>query len=166
MDEGNAQQVKQLRTLVIIQLTVTAVFATLLSLALGGTDEPFPPWWAVAGLLVVLIAAVVNVERSWTRIPPLPAGLDTDAALTAALSHYQRHLARALLLLELPFLLAVLYAFVMPYGGWPIIIVAIATVVAIAVETWPTVRNTTRIATALEADGASSGLVEAFDSRP
>ncbi|KWU68382.1 hypothetical protein BHE97_14820 [Aeromicrobium sp. PE09-221] len=164
MDERHAPQVRQLRGLVITQLVTTSVLSAILALALGGTAEPFPPLWALGGLAAVLVAAVVNVERSWTRIPPLPAGLDADTALGASLAHYQRHLARALFVLEIPLLLAILYAFVMSYGGWPVIVLAIATVVVIAVETWPTVRNTTRVATALEADGTPSGLVEAFDS--
>ena len=164
MDERHAQQVRQLRGLVVTQLVTTAALSAILAFVLGGTGPSFPPLWAIGGLAAVLIAAVVNVERSWTRIPPLPTGLDADAALEASLARYQRHLARGLLVLEIPLLLAILYAFVMPYDGWPVIVLAIATVVVIAVETWPTVRNTTRVATALEADGTPSGLVEAFDS--
>ena len=164
MDERHTQQVRQLRGLVITQLVTTTALSAILAFALGGTGASFPPLWAVGGLAAVLIAAVVDVERSWTRIPPLSPGLDADAALDASLAHYQRHLARALFVLEIPLLLAILYAFEMPYGGWTVIVVAIATVVAIAVETWPMVRNTTRVATALEAEGTPSGLVEAFDS--
>ncbi|RLV56998.1 hypothetical protein D9V41_04360 [Aeromicrobium phragmitis] len=162
--DRNAQQVKQIRTFVVFQLIVASVFSAVIALILGGVDAELPPWWILAGLYVVLAAAVLNVERSWTRIPPLASDTSGDHAVADSLAAYQRYMARAFLLIEIPLLLSALYAFVTDHGGWPVILVALPTVVALAFETWPSVRNVARIATALEADGASSGLQEAFES--
>lgn len=162
--DRNAQQVKQIRVFVVFQLVVASVFSALIALILGGTDADLPPWWILAGLYVVLAAAILNVERSWIRIPPLAGDRTGDDAVADSLAAYQRHMARAFLLIEIPLVLSALYAFATDHGGWPVILVALPTVVALAFETWPSVRNVARVATALEADGASSGLLEAFES--
>lgn len=161
--DHTARQVTQIRRFVLGQLTIASVFSALIALILGGTDAGFPPWWIIAGFAVLLALAIVDVERSWTRIHPLPQALDRQQAVAESLVAYQRHMARAFLLIEIPLLLSALYAFVADHGGWPVIVVAPATMVALAVETWPSIRNVTRVATALEAEGTDSGLVEAFD---
>lgn len=162
--DRNAQQVKQIRVFVVFQLVVASVFSVLIGLMLGGTSADPPPWWIVAGLYVVLAAAILNVERSWIRIPPLDPERTGADAVADSLAAYQRHLARAFLVIQIPLLLSALYAFVSDHGGWPVLLVALPTVVALAFETWPSVRNVARVATALEAGGGSSGLPEAFGS--
>ena len=161
--EHSRQQVRQTRVFVVVQLVLVSGFAALIGLMLGGTAAPEPPWWVLAVLYAGLAAAILDVERSWTRIAPLAPDAMGEQALADGLAAYQRYLARAFIVLELPLVASALYAFIADHGGWPVFLVALPTVVALAVEAWPSVRNVARVATALEADGAASGLVDAFD---
>jgi hypothetical protein len=154
----------EVRTFALLQMGLTTLFLVLLFLAFGGTDADFPPWWIVAGMLVVVAIAGFFAERVWLSASPLRPGGDPQQLQLRAVGVFAGQVVRKLAFCEASVIVALAVGFVGPYGGWPMLIGGVPGLALLAFETWPSLRNTSITAAMLEADGAKSGLVEAFRS--
>lgn len=149
------------RRFVGLQLVVTLLVVILVFVALGGAPaDDLPPLWQWIVLLALVFGASALVSRWWTRPAPLPAGTANPSG--EALRRLTAHLARSFLVLELPLVVAALLSLAGPHQAWAVLITAVPGLAALVFGTWPTRRNVDRFATALEADGVTSGLREAF----
>jgi hypothetical protein len=155
----------EVRTFAFLQLGLTTVFLVLLFLAFGGaTGEDFPPWWMVVILLVVVAICAVLAERVWLSASPMEPGDDPDRLRSDAVGIFAGQLVRKLAFCEAGIIFAIVVGFVAPYGGWPMLIGGVPGLAVLAFEIWPSLRNTSMTAAMLDAEGADSGLVEAFRS--
>lgn len=155
---------KEVRTFAFLQLGLTTLFLALLFLAFGGIDADFPPWWLIAALLAMVAVAAFLAERVWLGARPFDPNADLDHLQSRAVGIFAGQIVRKLAFCEASVIIAVLVSFVGPYGGWPMLIGGVPGLVLLAFETWPSLRNTSMTAAMLDADGADSGLVEAFRS--
>jgi hypothetical protein len=152
----------EVRTFALLQLGLMAVFLTLLFLAFGGTDADLPPWWIIAILLAVVAISAFLAERVWMTARPLEPGGDPNEMRARALGIFAGQVVRKLAYTTAAVIVAVVVGFVGSYGGWPLLIGGVPALAVLAFETWPSLRNTSITAAMLDADGADSGLVEAF----
>jgi hypothetical protein len=155
----------EVRTFAFLQLGLTTVFLALLVLAFGGAHPAdFPPWWVVVALLAVVAVAAVLAERVWLSASPMDPTDDPEQMRAQAVGIFAGQIVRKLAFCEAAVIIAVVVGFVAPYGGWPMIIGGVPGLALLAFETWPSLRNTSMTAAMLDAEGADSGLVEAFRS--
>jgi hypothetical protein len=154
----------EVRTFAFLQVGLTAVFLTLLFFAFGGTSEPLPPWWLIAILLGVVAITGVLAERVWLSATPMRPGRDPDELQAEAVGIFAGQIVRKLAFCEAGIIFAVVVGFVTSYGGWPMLIGGGPGLALLAFETLPSLRNTSMTAAMLDAEGADSGLVEAFRS--
>lgn len=152
----------EVRTFALLQLGLTVVFLVLLFLAFGGTDADLPPWWLIAVLLGVVAITGFLAERVWLSARPMNPDGDPREMRARAVGIYAGQTVRKLAYCEVGVILAVLVSFVGTYGGWPILIGGVPALLLLAFETWPSLRNTSITEAMLDAEGAESGLVEAF----
>jgi hypothetical protein len=157
-----ADNPRELRNFAILQWVLTAGFFVLLFWMLGGTDAHFPPYWLAGALIAAVVVGAVLAERAWQSMRPLPAHIADRDATAAAIGQFAKLTVRKLIFCEVPLLIAVLVAFVTPYAGWPLVIGGFPGLLVLALETWPSLRNTSMAAAMLDAGGAESKLVESF----
>lgn len=153
---------REVRTFALVQLGLTTGFLVLLFWMLGATDADLPPIWAIVVLLVAVAAGAFLAERVWLSAEPLDPAADPEDNRVTAVSVYAGHTVRKLIFCEAPLLLAVLFAFVLDAGGWPILIAGVPGLAVLAWEVWPSLRNVAMTATMLDAEGAESELVDSF----
>lgn len=144
---------------VALQLGVTILFAALVVVVFGRDDED-ALWWVAAALVLVVFLAAALVSRWWSRAAPLAP--DEPAPEHTAMRRLSSHIARAFVVLEIPLVAAAVLGLVGVLGGASMLVPVLAAVTALGFGTWPTRRNVDRFATALERDGARSGIREAF----
>jgi hypothetical protein len=154
----------EIRSFAFLQLGLTTVFLVLIFFALGGTSREFPPWWLVVVLLGVVAITGFLAERVWLSARPMSPGRDRDEMQVEAVSIFASQIVRKLAYCEAGVIFAIAVGFVAPYGGWPPLIGGVPGLALLAFETWPSLRNTSMTAAMLDAEGADSGLVEAFRS--
>jgi len=152
----------EVRTFAYLQLALTTVFLGLLFFAFGGISESFPPWWLVAVLLGVVAVSAFFAERVWLSADPMRPDGDPDELQAQAVGIFAGQVVRKLAFCEVGVILSVIVGFATSYGGWPMLIGGVPALALIAFETWPSLRNTSMTAAMLDAEGAESGLVEAF----
>ncbi|MFT4187130.1 MAG: hypothetical protein QM621_00955 [Aeromicrobium sp.] len=153
---------RELRTFAILQILLTAGFLAALFWMLGGTDAPFPSPVVWIGLLVAVALSAVLAERVWLSAVPLDPDDDPDDNRSTAIGVYAAQTVRKLTICEAPMLLAVIVAFFVGAGGWPILVAGVPGLAVLAFEVWPSLRNVSMTATMLDADGAQSDLIESF----
>jgi hypothetical protein len=154
----------EVRTFAFLQLGLTTVFLVLLFFAFGGTGSAFPPWWLIAVLLAVNAITAFLAERVWLSAQPMDPGRDPDDMQAEAVGVFASQIVRKLAYCEAGVIFAVVVGFIAPYGGWPMLIGGVPGLILLGFETWPSLRNTSMTAAMLDAEGAESGLVEAFRS--
>ncbi|MGI9084079.1 MAG: hypothetical protein ACR2FE_02165 [Aeromicrobium sp.] len=154
----------EVRTFALLQLGLTTVFLGLLFWALGGTDADLPPWWIIVALLLMVAISGLFAERVWLSARPLSPGVEPDQLRSQAVNVFAGQTVRKLAYCTVSVVFAVLVGFVGSYGGWPVLIGGLPSLVLIAFETWPSLRNTSITEAMLDAEGAESGLVESFRS--
>jgi len=154
----------EVRTFAFLQLGLTTVFLALLFFAFGGTDSELPPWWLIAVLVGVVAITGLMAERVWLSAAPMRPGGDPDEMQAQAVGIFAGQIVRKLAYCEAGVLFAVFVGFFTAYGGWPMLIGGGPGILLLAFETWPSLRNTSMTAAMLDAEGADSGLVEAFRS--
>lgn len=154
----------EIRNFATLQLALTGGFLVILFLICGGSDAEYPPPWLAALLVVPIVVAAFLSERVWLSGSPLPSDENAFDLKSQALSIYASQTVRKLIFCEAAILLAIIVAFVGPYGGWPIVIAGFPGIVLLAFETWPSLRNVSRTAAMLDSGGASSQLVDGFRS--
>ena len=152
--------VPEIRRLVAVQVALTAVFLLVVFVLLDGLDADAPSLWLIVVSLLVVVAGAVLAERSWLSVPALAATVPDpqDAALQAYVAHTVRKFAYC----EGALLVCVLLAFISGDAGWLVVIAGLPGLAVLAFETWPSLRNVSLAEVSLDADGASSGLVEQF----
>ncbi|WP_374999572.1 hypothetical protein [Aeromicrobium sp. CTD01-1L150] len=153
---------KEIRSFAALQVVITAVFLIALFLILGGVSAPRPPWWAMLALLVPVAIAAWFAERVWTRTPSLDPETDEEEQRRRAVAIFAGQTVRRLAICQVPVILTILVTFVAPWGAWPLVVAAVPAVALLAWETTPTLHSTSLTEVLLDADGAQSGLVEAF----
>ena len=154
----------EIRTFAFLQLGLTTAFLALIFFALGGTGGTFPPWWMIAVLLGVVAITAFLAERVWLSARPMNRDGDPDEMQAEAVGIFASQIVRKLAYCEAGVIFAVGVGFVATYGGWPILIGGVPGLALLAFETWPSLRNISMTAAMLDAEGADSGLVEAFRS--
>lgn len=154
----------EVRTFALVQLGITAAFLALLFWALGGTDADLPPWWLIVVLLVAVVISGFFAERVWLSARPLSPAVDPELLREQAVGVFAGQTVRKLAYCMASVIFAVLVGFISTYGGWPVLIGGVPGLALVAFETWPSLRNTSITEAMLDADGAESGLVEAFRS--
>lgn len=152
----------EVRKFALMQIGLTAAFYILIFFMLGGTDEPFPPIWLVVVILALVGAGAFFAERVWLTAEPLPSDLDPDDVAQTAVGIFAGQTVRKLVWCEIPLLIAVLIAFVLGHGGWPLVIAGFPGLIVLTWEVWPSLRNTSMTAAMLESRGTKSHLVESF----
>ncbi|GAA3547774.1 hypothetical protein AFL01nite_22810 [Aeromicrobium flavum] len=149
-----------MKRFVALQLGVTAVFAVLVVAVFGRDGDPGARWWAALALIALVFAATALVSRWWSGAGSLPA--DEPAPQGTAMRRLSSHIARAFLVLEVPLVVSAVLGLSGLIGGLVLLVAVVPALAALTFGTWPTRRNVDRFATALERDGADSGLREAF----
>ncbi len=152
----------EIRTFANIQLVITTVFLGLMFFAFGGINEPFPPWWLVVLLLGAVAVSAFFAERVWLSAEPMRPDGDPEELQAEAVGIFAGQVVRKLAYCMIGVVFSVIVGFVSSYGGWPVLIGGVPALALIAFETWPSLRNTSMTAAMLDAEGADSGLVEAF----
>ena len=155
---------REVRNFATLQLGLTGAFLVGLFLIVGGSDADYPPAWLAIALVVPIGVAAFLSERVWLSASPLSPDEDSSRVKAEALSIYASQTVRKLFICEASMLVAVVVAFIGPYGGWPIVIAGFPGLALLAWETWPSERNTSRTAAMLDSGGAKSRLVENFQS--
>ena len=161
---GHDTTPSEVRTFAFLQMGLTAAFLVLLFFAFGSTSGSFPPWWLIGVLLGVVAITAFLAERVWLSAEPMTPGRDPEEMQAEAVGIFASQIFRKLLYCEAGIIFAVIVGFVTPYGGWPMLIGGVPGLALTAFEIWPSLRNTSMTAAMLDADGADSGLVEAFRS--
>lgn len=153
---------EDLRRSVTVQVALTGLFCLGIIMLRGGTGAPFPPWWLLAVLVASVAVGAAVALRLPHRLQPLAADrpadeLRAEAALTFARVTLQRGVATGV-----PLVLIVFSTFVTETAGWAVITVAPLGLVVMAAFTWPTLRSVALTAAVLEAEGAETGLLDAY----
>lgn len=152
----------EVRNFALLQIVLTGVFLVLLFFMLGGTGEPFTPLWLTIVLVALVAAGAFLAERVWLGASPLPSGADPAESQREAIGIFAGQTVRKLIFCETPMLIAVLVAFVVDHGGWPLVVAGFPGMLVLTWEVWPSPRNTAMTAAMLDSQGARSGLVESF----
>jgi hypothetical protein len=152
----------EVRHFVLLQMALTAVFYVVLFFVLGGTDADLPPAWLSVALVVIVGVGAFLAERVWLTASPLPADGDPDRLRREAIGVFAGQTVRKLMICEVPLLIAVVVAFVVDHGAWPLVIAGFPGLLVLAWEVWPSLRNTSLCAGMLDSKGADSQLVESF----
>lgn len=152
----------EVRHFVLLQMTLTAVFYVVLFFVLGGTDADLPPAWLSVALVVLVGVGAFLAERVWLTASPLPADGEPDRLRREAIGVFAGQTVRKLMICEVPLLIAVVVAFVVDHGAWPLVIAGFPGLLVLAWEVWPSLRNTSLCAGMLDSKGADSQLVESF----
>jgi hypothetical protein len=153
----------EIRIFAVVQVLLVGVFLTVLFWAFGARDGDFPAWWLIILLLLAPAAAAFFSERVWLDARPLDPSDSADELRTRAISVFAGQTLMKLYLCTASILFAIIMGFLFrQYAGWPIIIGGVPSLAVLAFEIWPSLRNTSMTEVMLDADGASSGLTEAF----
>lgn len=124
----------------------------------------------VVALLVQLAAGVavhLALDAIGYRVPPIAPGSTEEGAAAEARQRWQATMILRFALAEVIAILSVAAAFVLPDGDVVVYLGGAAvSLVLIAVHVWPGARPVGKVASALEAQGARSGLREAFGFSP
>jgi len=153
---------RELRNFALLQIVLTAGFLAALFWMLGGTDADRPHWVVWIVLLGSVAIGGVLAERVWLSTDPLDPASDAEDNRQTAVGVYAGQTVRKLVYCEAPLILSVVLAFVLDAGGWPIAIAGLPGLVVLSFEVWPSLRNVAMTATVLDADGASSDLIDSF----
>ncbi len=151
----------EVRRTVAVQIALTSVFLLLMFVLRSGLDADPPPIWLIVALLVVVGVGAVLCERAWLRITPLAP--DVEDPEGRALEVYAAQTTRKLGFGQGTVLLCVIVAFAADHAAWPVVIGALPALGVLVFETWPTARNLSLVEAMVEADGASTHLIEQFE---
>lgn len=143
-----------------LSLTAGPVFVVLaLAFVLPLETDDVPPVPIVLALLAVAVLGVVVAERFGFRVPALKPEDAADAG-QISLERYRAASMIRFAVVEAPILIGIAAAFVLDHGLWPLLVVAVVSVPAMAWEVLPTRRTIERTKQALESGGVLSRLDE------
>jgi len=141
------------------------VLAVAMWFVLGSADDALaaPPLALLVALPVVGVVVHVVLDVIGYRPAPLDPALRADEAAREAMVRYQTGTVLRFAVSESVAIVAIAASFVVSSGGYLLVLGGCAvTLVLVAVHVWPWRRPVDRTATALERDGARSGLRETF----
>lgn len=162
MEQNDVLRPAQVKRLVLALIGGIVVVSVVVFMVTGGFSAGSPPWWVGVALPLLVVAGAAVVSWRWAHPEPI-APNDATPDETAA-QRLVQHLAFSFAVLEFPVILAILLAFVLDAGGWPIAYAAIPAAAAMAFSLWPTRNNIDRFARTLESRGARTRLREAFSA--
>jgi len=120
-----------------------------------------PPLWAVAVLLLIGLGAHTVIVAVGYRAKPLPPQTPTRDAGALSMRVFRSLMMVRMALAESVALLGILLAFVTTGTSWLLFAVGAAvSLLLIALHVWPSRSTVDRVVTALEKDGARTGLHE------
>ncbi|MEO7269379.1 MAG: hypothetical protein ABIW49_09275 [Knoellia sp.] len=131
-----------------------------MSFVLGTAASP-PVWVPLAQILAGAVMYFV-VEAIGYRPQPLDPGMSDVDAATAGRVRWQSSMILRFALIEVIAIVSLVAAFVIDGGVWTYAVGALVSLALMAVHVWPGVRSISRTADALEAQGRTSFLREAF----
>lgn len=160
MQQNDALRPAQVKRLVLALIGGIVVVSIVVFVVTGGFSADAPPWWVGVALPLLVVAGAAVVSWRWAH----PEAIDPNDPTPdeTAAGRLVQHLAFAFAVLEFPVILAIILAFVLDAGGWPIAYAAIPAAAAMAFSLWPTRNNIDRFARALESLGARTHLREVF----
>lgn len=126
-----------------------------------GTDTT-PPTWVPLAQLAAGIAIHFVVEAIGYRPQPLDPSMSDEDAATAARTRWQSSMILRFALIEAIAIVSIVVAFVVDGGVWTYAVGALVSLALMALHVWPAARSVGKTADALEAQGQSSFLREAF----
>ncbi|GAA2075178.1 hypothetical protein GCM10009821_12750 [Aeromicrobium halocynthiae] len=159
-----ADPARTFRILVLALVGAVPVITVAVALVLpaeGTSPDPL----TVGVCVAVVLGAALAARLIGFRVPTLPAGSDArndDAVRRESLNRFQSSTMLRFAVTEAGFIIVLAWTFVADEGPWPLLVVALPAAVLILLNCWPSRANVDRVATALEADGARSGLRETF----
>ncbi|RYJ00562.1 MAG: hypothetical protein EON52_23375 [Actinomycetales bacterium] len=143
-----------------LSLTAGPIFVVVaVAFVLPLESDEFPPVPVALGLLALAVLGVVAAERFGFRVPALKPE-DADDAGQISLDRYRSASMVRFAVVEAPLVLGIAAAFVLDHGLWPLLLVAVVAVPAMAWEVLPTRRTIERTKQALESGGVLSRLDE------
>lgn len=159
-----ADPARTFRTLVLalVGAVLAVTVAVVLAVPVDGTS-PDPE--VVGAALAIVLAAAVVARAIGFRVPVLPASGTPQAhddVRREALGRFQTSTILRFAVTEAGIIVVLALTFVMDEGPWPMLVAAPVGAVLMYLNCWPSRTNVDRVATALEADGARSGLRETF----
>jgi len=155
----------EIRAFAAVQVVLVGVFLALLFWAFGARDGEFPAWWLIIVLLAAPVAAAYFSERVWLEAQPIDPSVPADAQRSRAVSVFAGQTLLKLYACTASIIFAIVMGFIFrQYAGWPIVIGGVPSLAVMAFEIWPSVRNTAMTQVMLDANGADSGLSDAFSS--
>lgn len=153
----------EIRGFALVQVLLVGVFLMLLFWAFGGRDGDIPPWWLIIPLLAAPGAAAYFAERVWLEAMPLDPEEAPEELRNQAVSVFAGQTLMKLYVCTASIVFALVIGFIFrQYAGWPILIGGVPSLAVMAFEIWPSSRNTGMTEVMLDADGAESGLSDAF----
>jgi hypothetical protein len=141
------------------------VLAVAMWFVLGSADDALatPPLALLVALPVIGVVVHVVLDVIGYRPAALDPDLPADEAAREAMVRYQAGTVLRFAVSEAVAIVAIAASFVVSSGGYLLVLGGCAVTLAlVAVHVWPWRRPVDRTATALERDGARSGLREAF----
>ena len=153
----------EIRAFALVQVLLVAVFLALLFWAFGANDGPLPPWWVIVLLLLAPAAAAFFCERVWLEARPLDPADSPEELHARAVSVFAGQTLMKLYICTASIVFAIIIGFLFrQYAGWPVLIGGVPSMAVLAFEIWPSLRNTAMTEVMLDANGAESGLSDAF----
>ena len=149
----------QLRLLGLSLTAGPVLVVVAIAFVLPLDPDDVPPVPLVLGLLALAVAGVVLAERFGFRVPALKPE-DADDAGQISLERYRAASMIRFAIVESPILIGIVAAFLLDHGLWPLLVVAVVAVPAMAWEVLPTRRTIDRTKQALESGGVLSRLDE------
>ncbi len=129
------------------------------------TDAPWPAWWQLAIVVLVLLGAAVLLRQVGYAVPALPHGLSRDDAAETSMRYFSSTTVLRAAICEAPVFVA-LFVSVMAPRSWLLLVLAVPGAAALFfTHAWPSERTASAVAEGLERDGAPSHLVEALGLR-
>lgn len=153
----------EIRAFAVVQVLLVGVFLALLFWAFGGRDGDFPAWWLIVPLVAAPAAAAFFAERVWLEAKPLSPEKTPEELRQEAVSVFAGQTLLKLYVCTASIIFAITIGFLFrSSAGWPIVIGGVPSLAVLAFEIWPSSRNTAMTQVMLDADGAESGLTQAF----
>ena len=156
-----AAAAQPLRLVVLSFVGAMVIVAILTPFVVPPAQEPLPAWVLLACLAPVLLGTLLARSLGF-RTAALPPQASGPEVTQTALVRFQTSTFVRLAMTDVPFPVVFALCFVMPYGPWPALFTFLPALVSLVLLAWPSRSTVSRFADALEANGARSGLREAF----
>lgn len=155
-------QIRQLRIMAGALLAVPVILLVAMWFVLGDTLADPTPWPFVIGVLVLGFGCELVLRSVGYRTVVLSRGLTKSDAMAQSRLSYQAALFRRMMIAELPMIVSLTFAFIIPGGFYIVLFGAAATLNLLVMHVWPSGRSIELIQASLELGGNRSYLREAL----